>query len=239
MILSTKNLRKSFRSKTVVDGVDIQIKKGDVVGLLGPNGAGKTTTFYIIMGFLKPDEGYVYLDDIDITNLPMHKKARLGISYLPQEASIFRGLTVEDNIYAVCEMIMKDKNEMKETTERLLEEFNLKGIRKALGGKLSGGERRRVEIARALVAKPHFLLLDEPFTGIDPIVREEIQKLVLTLKNKNIGILITDHNVRETLEITDFSYIMYEGKILISGRTEELIKNEEARRIYLGEKFRI
>uniref|UniRef100_A0A7C4YGT2 LPS export ABC transporter ATP-binding protein n=1 Tax=candidate division WOR-3 bacterium TaxID=2052148 RepID=A0A7C4YGT2_UNCW3 len=239
MILSTKNLRKSFRSKTVVDGVDIQIKKGDVVGLLGPNGAGKTTTFYIIMGFLKPDEGYVYLDDIDITNLPMHKKARLGISYLPQEASIFRGLTVEDNIYAVCEMIMKDKNEMKETTERLLEEFNLKGIRKALGGKLSGGERRRVEIARALVAKPHFLLLDEPFTGIDPIVREEIQKLVLTLKNKNIGILITDHNVRETLEITDFSYIMYEGKILISGRTEELIKNDEARRIYLGEKFRI
>jgi len=239
MILSTKNLRKSFRSKTVVDGVDIQIKKGDVVGLLGPNGAGKTTTFYIIMGFLKPDEGYVYLDDIDITNLPMHKKARLGISYLPQEASIFRGLTVEDNIYAVCEMIMKDKNEMKETTERLLEEFNLKGIRKALGGKLSGGERRRVEIARALVAKPHFLLLYEPFTGIDPIVREEIQKLVLTLKNKNIGILITDHNVRETLEITDFSYIMYEGKILISGRTEELIKNDEARRIYLGEKFRI
>ncbi len=239
MILSTKNLKKIFRSRPVVNGVDIEIKKGDVVGLLGPNGAGKTTTFYMIMGFLKPDEGYVYLDDKDITSLPMHLKARLGISYLPQEPSIFRGLTVEDNIYAVCEMILKDKSEMKETTEKLIEEFNLKEIRKNLGSKLSGGERRRVEIARALVAKPKFLLLDEPFTGIDPIVREEIQRLVITLKNKKIGILITDHNVRETLEITDFSFIMYEGKILISGKTEELIKNEKARKIYLGEKFRI
>jgi len=239
MILSTKNLKKIFRSKIVVNGVDIEIKKGDVVGLLGPNGAGKTTTFYMIMGFLKPDDGNVFLDDKDITLLPMHIKARLGISYLPQEPSIFRGLTVEDNIYAICEMILKNKSEIKETTEKLLEEFNLKDIRKNLGSKLSGGERRRVEIARALVAQPKFLLLDEPFTGIDPIVREEIQRLVLKLKNKNIGILITDHNVRETLEITDVSFIMYEGKILISGRTEELIKNEQARKIYLGEKFRI
>lgn len=239
MILSTKNLKKIFRSRSVVNGVDIEIRKGDVVGLLGPNGAGKTTTFYMIMGFLKPDEGNVYLDNKDITSLPMHLKARLGISYLPQEPSIFRGLTVEDNIYAVCEMILKDKTEMKETTEKLIEEFNLKEIRKNLGSKLSGGERRRVEIARSLVAKPNFLLLDEPFTGIDPIVREEIQRLIITLKNKNIGILITDHNVRETLEITDFSFIMYEGKILISGKTEELIKNEKARKIYLGEKFRI
>lgn len=239
MILSTKNLKKIFRAKTVVNGVDIEIKKGDVVGLLGPNGAGKTTTFYMIMGFLKPDEGYVFLNDKDITHLPMHIKSRLGISYLPQEPSIFRGLSVEDNIYAVCEIVIKDRIEMRETTERLIQEFNLKDIRKTLGSKLSGGERRRVEIARALVAKPNFLLLDEPFTGIDPIVREEIQRLVLKLKNKNIGILITDHNVRETLEITDYSFIMYEGKILISGKTEELIKNEQARKIYLGEKFRI
>lgn len=239
MILSTKNLKKIFRSRLVVNGVDIEIKKGDVVGLLGPNGAGKTTTFHMIMGFLKPDKGNVYLDDNDITLLPMHNKARLGISYLPQEPSIFRGLTVEDNIYAVCEMILKDKGEMKETTEKLIEEFNLKDIRKNLGSKLSGGERRRVEIARALVANPKFLLLDEPFTGIDPIVREEIQRIVITLKNKDIGVLITDHNVRETLEITDYSYIMYEGKILISGKTAELIENEKARKIYLGEKFKI
>ncbi len=239
MTLSTKNLKKIFRSKAVVDGVDISIKKGEVVGLLGPNGAGKTTTFYMVTGFLKPDEGKVYLDEKDITFFPMHIKARLGISYLPQEPSIFRGLTVEDNIYAVCEMLLKDKIEIKETAEKLIEEFNLGKIRKNLGGKLSGGERRRVEIARALVVKPNFLLLDEPFTGIDPIVKEEIQRLVLKLKEKNIGILITDHNVRETLEITDYSYIMYDGKILISGKTEELINNEEARRIYLGEKFKI
>ena len=217
----------------------MEIHSGEVVGLLGPNGAGKTTTFYMIMGFIKPEEGRVFLGDEEITDLPMHIRARRGIAYLPQEASVFRGLSVEDNLMAIAEVLIRDREERAKMVEGLLEEFGIEDIRKTKGGSLSGGERRRVEIARALIATPYFLLLDEPFTGIDPIVREEIQNLILRLKKRGIGILITDHNVRETLEITERAYIMYEGKILISGDTKSLIENETARKIYLGERFSI
>jgi lipopolysaccharide export system ATP-binding protein len=209
------------------------------VGLLGPNGAGKTTTFYMIMGFITPDSGKVFLDNDEITNQPMHIRARKGIGYLPQEASVFRKLTVEQNILAVLEVTERNKRKRKEKAEEIMEMLSIGHLRKQLGAKLSGGERRRVEIGRALAINPSFLLLDEPFTGVDPLVRADIQEIVQNLKHQGIGVLITDHNVRETLEITDRAYIMYEGKILLSGKTSEIIHDPKARKLYLGEKFRL
>jgi lipopolysaccharide export system ATP-binding protein len=238
-VLRTENLVKIYKKRKVVDGVSISVKQGEIVGLLGPNGAGKTTTFYMIVGAIKPNGGKVYLDDRDITKLPMFKRARLGIGYLPQEPSIFRYLSVWDNIYGVLEMRGYNKKEAKKLTEEVIELLNLKKVVKNLGIQLSGGERRRVEVARAVVLKPKFLLLDEPFAAVDPKTREEIQEIVLKLKDMGIGIIITDHNVRETLEITDRAYIIYEGKILIEGSTQQLINDPKAREIYLGEKFRM
>jgi lipopolysaccharide export system ATP-binding protein len=238
-VLRTENLVKIYKKRKVVDGVSISVKQGEIVGLLGPNGAGKTTTFYMIVGAIKPNGGKVYLDDRDITNLPMFKRARLGIGYLPQEPSIFRYLSVWDNIYGVLEMRGYNKKEARRLTEEVIELLNLKKVVKSLGIQLSGGERRRVEVARAVVLKPKFLLLDEPFAAVDPKTREEIQEIVLKLKDMGIGIIITDHNVRETLEITDRAYIIYEGKILIEGSTQQLINDPKAREIYLGEKFRM
>jgi lipopolysaccharide export system ATP-binding protein len=238
-VLRTENLVKIYKKRKVVDGVSISVKQGEIVGLLGPNGAGKTTTFYMIVGAIKPNGGKVYLDDRDITKLPMFKRARLGIGYLPQEPSIFRYLSVWDNIYGVLEMRGYNKKEARRLTEEVIELLNLKKVVKSLGIQLSGGERRRVEVARAVVLKPKFLLLDEPFAAVDPKTREEIQEIVLKLKDMGIGIIITDHNVRETLEITDRAYIIYEGKILIEGSTQQLINDPKAREIYLGEKFRM
>jgi len=238
-VLRTENLVKIYKKRKVVDGVSISVKQGEIVGLLGPNGAGKTTTFYMIVGAIKPNGGKVYLDDRDITKLPMFKRARLGIGYLPQEPSIFRYLSVWDNIYGVLEMRGYNKKEAKKLTEEVIDLLNLKKVVKSLGIQLSGGERRRVEVARAVVLKPKFLLLDEPFAAVDPKTREEIQEIVLKLKDMGIGIIITDHNVRETLEITDRAYIIYEGKILIEGSTQQLINDPKAREIYLGEKFRM
>jgi len=237
--LVLKELVKSYNGRRVVDGVSLELRRGEIVGLLGPNGAGKTTTFYMTVGVIPPDKGKVFLDDREITRLPMYMRARLGIGYLPQEASIFRRLTVEDNIKCVLEFQPLSSKDRRERLEELISLMQLEPVRHQPAYTLSGGERRRVEIARALATRPDFLLLDEPFTGIDPIVREEIQEIVLMLKDRGIGILITDHNVRETLEVTDRAYIIYEGKILVSGEAQTLINDPEARRIYLGKRFRM
>jgi len=239
MKLYTDSIVKKYGKRTVVKGVSIEVNKGEVVGLLGPNGAGKTTTFYMIVGFIKPHSGSVYLDNDEITKLPMYKRAKMGIGYLPQEASVFRRLSIEDNILSVLEMTTLSKKEQKIKAESLLEEFGLTHIRKSKGIQLSGGERRRTEIARALAIDPAFILLDEPFAGVDPIAVEDIQGIVAKLKDKNIGVLITDHNVHETLNITDRAYLLYEGRILESGSAEDLANNEEVREKYLGKNFEL
>lgn len=239
MKLYTENIEKKYGKRTVVKGVSINVNQGEIVGLLGPNGAGKTTSFYMIVGLIKPNAGKVLLDGVDITNLPMYKRAQKGIGYLPQESSVFRQLSIEDNIKAVLEMSSYSKFEQEERLESVLDEFGLQKIRKSLGIQLSGGERRRTEIARALAINPKFILLDEPFAGVDPIAVEDIQRIVAKLKEKNIGILITDHNVHETLTITDRAYLLYEGKILESGTAEDLASNPEVRQKYLGENFEL
>ena len=237
--LKAKNLVKIYGKRKVVDSVNIEIKRGEVVGLLGPNGAGKTTTFYMITGMIKPFAGKILLDDLDITGLPMYKRALKGVGYLAQEASVFTNLTVEDNIRLVLETTDLTKEEQSNKLEELLDEFSITKIRNSKSMILSGGERRRTEIARCLVTNPDFVLLDEPFAGIDPIAVEDIQKIIEKLKNKNIGVLITDHNVRETLTITDRSYLLYNGQILKSGTTKDLIEDEEAKKLYLGTKFKM
>lgn len=237
--LRTENLRKRYGNREVVCGVDIVVNSGEIVGLLGPNGAGKTTTFYMIMGEVRPDEGKVFLGDTDITNFPMYKRARLGLTYLPQEPSIFQKLTVFDNIYAILEYRGYKKEEAIEIAEKNLKLMEIYHLKDQPAYTLSGGERRRLEVARALSLNPKILLLDEPFTGVDPKTRQEIQDIILGLKKLNIGVLITDHNVRETLEITDRAYIIYRGEILIEGDSQELIRSEEARKIYLGERFKL
>lgn len=239
MILKAENLIKKYRQRTVVNDVSFSVSQGEIVGLLGPNGAGKTTSFYMIVGLIKPNEGHVYLDEQEITADPMYKRAQKGIGYLAQEASVFRKLSVEDNIMAVLEIHYKDRTERKEKLEELLSEFSLHRVRKNRGDLLSGGERRRTEIARALAANPHFILLDEPFAGVDPIAVEEIQSIVSKLKGRNIGILITDHNVQETLSITDRAYLLAEGKIMLDGTPEEIAVNELARKFYLGRNFEL
>ena len=237
MQLRAENLLKSYRSRKVVNHVSVEVQQGEIVGLLGPNGAGKTTTFYMVVGFVRPDEGHIFLDDEDITRLPMYRRAQRGIGYLPQEASVFRKLSVEDNIRAILEMTGLAKPEQEEKLESLLTEFGLQHVRRNRGDVLSGGERRRTEIARALAVNPKFILLDEPFAGVDPIAVEDIQTIVAQLKLKNIGILITDHNVQETLSITDRAYLLFEGKILKSGTAEELAADEQVRKVYLGRNF--
>jgi lipopolysaccharide export system ATP-binding protein len=236
-IIHTSALQKSYKGRTVVNNVSVTVKQGEIVGLLGPNGAGKTTTFYMVVGLIKPDEGTVFLNEEDITKLPMYKRAQMGIGYLPQEASVFRSLSVEDNILAVLEMTKLSKEERLLKLESLLDEFNLQLVRKNNGDSLSGGERRRTEIARALAVDPKFILLDEPFAGVDPIAVEDIQMVVAKLKTKNIGILITDHNVNETLSICDSAYLLIEGKIFKHGTAEELAEDEDVRRLYLGTNF--
>ena len=236
-IIHTSALQKSYKGRTVVNNVSVTVKQGEIVGLLGPNGAGKTTTFYMVVGLIKPDEGAVFLNQEDITKLPMYKRAQMGIGYLPQEASVFRSLSVEDNILAVLEMTPLSKEERLLKVESLLDEFNLQLVRKNNGDSLSGGERRRTEIARALAVDPKFILLDEPFAGVDPIAVEDIQMVVAKLKTKNIGILITDHNVNETLSICDRAYLLIEGKIFKHGTAEELADDEDVRRLYLGTNF--
>ncbi len=239
LIIHTKDLVKSYRSRTVVSHVSVEVKQGEIVGLLGPNGAGKTTTFYMVVGLIKPDEGAVYLNDKEITKMPMYKRAQLGIGYLPQEASVFRKLSVEDNIKAVLEMTKLTRKEQKHKLEELLDEFRLHHVRRNNGDSLSGGERRRTEIARALSVNPKFILLDEPFAGVDPIAVEDIQMVVARLKYKNIGILITDHNVNETLSICDRAYLLIEGKIFKHGTAEELASDEQVRNLYLGRNFEL
>ncbi|MCB0736954.1 MAG: LPS export ABC transporter ATP-binding protein [Bacteroidetes bacterium] len=239
MRLSAENLVKTYGSRRVVDQVSVNVEQGEIVGLLGPNGAGKTTTFYMIVGFVRPEQGKVMLNDKVITKLPMYKRGQLGIGYLPQEASVFRKLTVEDNLKAVLELTKLSKKEQRHRMESLIEEFGLEKVRKNRGDLLSGGERRRCEIARALAVGPSFILLDEPFAGVDPIAVEDIQSIVATLKHKNIGILITDHNVQETLSITDRAYLLFEGKILKSGTAEELAADEQVRKVYLGQHFEL
>jgi lipopolysaccharide export system ATP-binding protein len=237
MLLHTKEIHKTYKGRKVVNGVSIEVNQGEIVGLLGPNGAGKTTSFYMIVGLVKPDQGHVYLDDLNITDYPMYKRAQLGIGYLPQEVSVFRKLSVEDNIMAILEMTDLSKIHRKERLEQLLEEFSLTHVRKNLGNRLSGGEKRRTDIARALATNPKFVLLDEPFAGVDPIAVEDIQSIVSELRKKNIGILITDHNVQETLSITDRAYLLFEGNILKTGTAEELASDEHVRKVYLGQNF--
>lgn len=239
MILRTEHLVKRYKNRVVVKGVSIEVKQGEIVGLLGPNGAGKTTTFYMIVGLIVPNEGKIFLDDKEITQEPMYRRAQEGVGYLAQEASVFRKLSVEDNIRAVLEMTKLSKEEQNEKVESLLQEFGLVKIRKSLGIQLSGGERRRTEIARALAIDPKFILLDEPFAGVDPIAVEDIQSIVAKLKNKNIGILVTDHNVHETLSITDRAYLLFEGSILKAGTATELAEDEQVRRVYLGKNFEL
>jgi lipopolysaccharide export system ATP-binding protein len=239
VILRAENIIKTYGKRTVVKGVSFDVRQGEIVGLLGPNGAGKTTSFYMTVGFIRPTEGHVFLDNEEITDLPMYRRAQKGIGYLPQEPSVFRKLTVEDNIRAVLEMTKLSKAEQAAKLESLLDEFNLHRVRKGNGDTLSGGERRRTEIARALATDPKFILLDEPFAGIDPIAVEDIQYIVAKLKTKNIGILITDHNVQETLSITDRAYLMFEGNILKAGTAEELAADEMVRKVYLGKNFEL
>ena len=239
MKLYTQEIKKSYKGRDVVKGVTVEVNQGEIVGLLGPNGAGKTTSFYMIVGLVKPDSGKVFLDNTEITNFPMYKRSQMGIGYLPQEVSVFRKLSVEDNIMAILEMTSLNKVERKARLEQLLSEFSLNHVRKNLGNRLSGGEKRRTEIARALATNPKFVLLDEPFAGVDPIAVEDIQSIVSELKNRNIGILITDHNVQETLSITDRAYLLFEGSILKSGTAEELASDEQVRKVYLGQNFEL
>jgi lipopolysaccharide export system ATP-binding protein len=238
-VLRSENLTKRYKQRVVVDSVGVEVRRGEVVGLLGPNGAGKTTTFYMIVGMVRPEGGKVFLNDTEITREPMYKKARMGIGYLPQEASVFRKMTVRDNILAILELTGKTKAERAERCDQLMEDFGLTHIAGSKGYMLSGGERRRTEIARALATEPKFILLDEPFAGIDPIAVEDIMRIVRDLRNRGIGVLVTDHNVHETLSITDRSYLLFEGKILKSGSAEALAADPDARRLYLGEKFKL
>lgn len=237
--LRSEHLIKVYKGRTVVNDVSVEVRQGEIVGLLGPNGAGKTTSFYMFVGLVPPDKGKIFLSDTELTDLPMYKRSQLGVGYLPQEASVFRNLSVEDNIAAVLEMTKLSKKDQKERLELLLSEFGLNRVRKSMGNVLSGGERRRTEIARALATDPKFILLDEPFAGIDPIAVEDIQRIVEKLKAKNIGVLITDHNVRETLSITDRAYLLFEGKILKAGSAEDLAADEQVRKVYLGQNFEL
>jgi lipopolysaccharide export system ATP-binding protein len=239
MILRGEALMKTYGRRQVVRGVSVEVNQGEIVGLLGPNGAGKTTTFYMVVGFIKPNEGRVFLENEDITSLPMYRRAQKGIGYLPQEPSVFRKLSVEDNLKAVLEMTDKTEAEQRDRLEELISEFNLQKVRKSNGDTLSGGERRRTEIARALATDPKFILFDEPFAGIDPIAVEDIQAIVAKLKTKNIGVLITDHNVQETLSVTDRAYLMFDGAILKAGTAEELAADEQVRKVYLGQNFEL
>ena len=239
MKLRAENLVKTYKKRSVVKGISVEVNQGEIVGLLGPNGAGKTTSFYMIVGLVKPNSGTIYLDDMNITNFPMYKRAQNGIGYLAQEASVFRKLSIEDNIMSVLQLTTLSKAEQEAKMEALIDEFALQHIRTNRGDLLSGGERRRTEIARALATDPKFILLDEPFAGVDPVAVEDIQQIVATLKNKNIGILITDHNVHETLSITDRAYLLFEGKILKSGTAEELAADEQVRKVYLGQNFEL
>ncbi|MDR1104325.1 MAG: LPS export ABC transporter ATP-binding protein [Endomicrobium sp.] len=239
MMLRTEELFKKYKHRMVVNGISISVSQGEIVGLLGPNGAGKTTTFYMTVGLVKPYDGSVYLGDDEVTDCPMYQRARAGVSYLAQEPSIFRGLSVEDNLTAVAQMLTISKSEQQEKVDSLLEDFGLTRLRKQMSVTLSGGEKRRLEIARALVTNPKFLLLDEPFVGIDPITVDDIQKIIKNLRDRGLGILITDHNVRETLEIIDRAYIIYEGKILLEGSAKELLENPKAKKVYLGDNFKM
>lgn len=240
MRLETQNLVKKYRDRLVVNDVSLNVDQGEIVGLLGPNGAGKTTTFYMVVGLIRPDKGKIFLDGLNLTGKPMYKRSQFGIGYLPQEASVFRKLSVEDNILAILEMTSGMKrSQMREKTDQLLEEFSLTHVRKNIGNLLSGGERRRTEIARALAVDPKFILLDEPFAGVDPIAVEEIQTIVIKLVNRNIGVLITDHNVQETLSITDRAYLLFQGKLLKSGTSQELADDEMVRQVYLGANFEL
>ncbi|HKL18277.1 MAG TPA: LPS export ABC transporter ATP-binding protein [Halalkalibaculum sp.] len=237
--LYSKGLTKSYRKRTVVSDVSIDVKQGEIVGLLGPNGAGKTTSFYMFVGLVQPDDGHIFLDDKKLTNMPMYKRARLGVGYLSQEASVFRNLTVRENLESILQFFSFSKKEIKQRVDELIEEFGLERVVDNKGYSLSGGERRRTEIARALVTDPKFILLDEPFAGVDPIAVEDIQEIVAQLRHRNIGIFITDHNVHETLAITDRAYLMFEGKILMEGSADKLAEDEDARRLYLGNQFKL